>query len=70
MSRFFALLARDFPSSDGEYTREMNWGEFVHFMSGAAGTDRKARATFAFGWCVDWEAELQAARATFPDITY
>ncbi|HVU52786.1 MAG TPA: hypothetical protein VHL80_19025 [Polyangia bacterium] len=70
MSRFFGLLARDFPSSGGKYTRDMDWGEFVHFMSGAAGTDLHALATEAFGWSVEWEAELQAARAAFPRITY
>jgi hypothetical protein len=70
MKNFFALLARDFPSEQGEYTRDMTMGEFVHFMSGAAGTDLKERATFAFGWTVDWEAQLQAARAAFPGITY
>jgi hypothetical protein len=70
MDRFFALLARDFPSRDGRYTRDLDMGEFVHFMSGAAGADLKALATFAFGWSVDWEAQLQAARAAFPGITY
>jgi hypothetical protein len=48
----------------------MTMGEFVHFMSGAAGTDLQERATFAFGWTVDWEAQLQSARAAFPGITY
>jgi hypothetical protein len=70
LSRFFALLARDFPARDGVYTRDLNWGEFVHFMSGAAGVDLKPLATAAFGWPADWETELQAARTTFPQITY
>jgi hypothetical protein len=70
MSRFFALLARDFPSRNGKYTRDLNWGEFVHFMSGAAGADLQPLATQAFGWSVTWEAQLQAARAAFPRITY
>ena len=70
LSRFFALLARDFPSHDGAYARDLDWGEFVHFMSGAAGADLKPLATAAFGWPADWEAELQTARTTFPQITY
>jgi hypothetical protein len=70
LSRFFALLARDFPSRGGAYTRDLNWGEFVHFMSGAAGADLKPLATAAFGWPAAWEAELQTARTTFPQITY
>jgi hypothetical protein len=70
MSRFFALLARDFPSSGGVYTAKLNWGEFVHFMSGAAGADLQPLATSAFGWPDAWQAELVAARAAFPRITY
>jgi hypothetical protein len=70
MNRFFGLLASDFPSSGGKYTRDMNWGEFVHFMSGAAGVDVRPLATEAFGWSVDWQAQLLAARAAFPRITY
>jgi hypothetical protein len=70
MSRFFASLARAFPASGNRYARDMNWGEFVHFMSGAAATDLKAQATAAFGWPAEWEAQWQAARAAFPAITY
>ena len=70
MSRFFGLCARDFPSSGGKYTRDMNWGEFVHFSSGAAGVDLQPLATEAFGWSLDWQAELEAARTAFPRITY
>jgi hypothetical protein len=70
MSRFFTLLARDFPSQGGAYTRDLDWGEFVHFMSGAAGVDLQPLATYAFGWSVTWQAQLVAARAAFPGITY
>jgi hypothetical protein len=70
MGRFFKLLAQDFPSSNGKYTRDMDWGEFVHFMSGAAGADVRPLATEAFGWSVEWQRELVAARAAFPRITY
>jgi hypothetical protein len=70
MNRFFQLLGSDFPSSGGAYSRDMDWGEFVHFMSGAAGVDLLPLATEAFGWSVTWEAELQAARSAFPGITY
>jgi hypothetical protein len=70
MSRFFSLLARDFPSRGGKYTRDLDWGEFVHFMSGAAGADLQPLATHAFGWSVTWQGELEAARVAFPRITY
>jgi hypothetical protein len=70
MSRFFSLLARDFPATGAAYARDMNWGEYVHFMSGAAGTDLEPLATSAFGWPAEWDAELRMARADFPGITY
>jgi hypothetical protein len=70
MNKFFALLSRDFPSSAFTYTRDLNWGEFVHFMSGAAAADLKPLATAAFGWPAEWETQLQQARKDFPRITY
>jgi hypothetical protein len=70
MNRFFTLLARDFPVKGVQYTRDLNWGEFVHFMSGAAGADLKPLATTAFGWPADRETQLQQARKDFPRITY
>jgi hypothetical protein len=70
MNHFFGLLARDFPAQGTKYARDMNWGEFVHFMSGAAATDLKPLATTAFGWPAEWEAQLQMARTDFPRITY
>jgi hypothetical protein len=70
MDRFFALLASDFPVTGAKYTRALNWGEFVHFMSGAAAADLKPLATTAFGWPSTWQAELDKARADFPRITY
>jgi hypothetical protein len=71
MHQFFKLLARDFPAMGSKYARaDMTWGEFVHFMSGAAGEDLKPLATAAFGWTDDLERQLQAARASFPGLTY
>ena len=44
MDRFFRLLAEHFPrDQDGTYTRRMNWGEYIHFTSGAAAADLAAR---------------------------
>jgi hypothetical protein len=71
MVRFFVLLSAHFPTRDGiEYARSLNWGEYVHFTSGAAGTDLRPMATTAFGWPAEWEAQYQKARADFPQITY
>lgn len=78
MANYFRLLSEQFPTElkerDGRlvksYTREMNWGEYIHFMSGAAGHNLKPLATQAFGWPDDWETQYQKARTEFPKIRY
>jgi hypothetical protein len=76
MVNFFRLLSQNFPTElqdDGKikaYSRRMNWGEYIHFMSGAAGTDLKPLATKAFGWPPEWETQYQKARTEFPKIKY
>lgn len=62
--KFFRLLGENIPD------RDMNWGEFVHFWSGAAGVNLKDQATTAFGWSSTYENQLLKARNNFPDITY
>ena len=55
MARFFRLLAQHFPrDADGTYTRRMNWGEYIHFTSGAAAADLRSQAARAFGWPREW----------------
>lgn len=44
----------------------MNWGEFIHFWSGAAGVSLKPLATTAFGWTTDFETQFNQARIDFP----
>ncbi|NII24820.1 hypothetical protein HB364_07010 [Pseudoflavitalea sp. X16] len=71
LSKFFKLLADHFPKNgDGRYTRDLNWGEFIHFWSGAAGTSLKAQATIAFGWPAEWEVQFNNAKTAFPGVTY
>jgi hypothetical protein len=82
LNRFFVLLAQHFPKqtfNNGittypEYTRGMNFGEFVHFWSGAANADLKQLALNAFGskdeQGNDWTAQLKSAKTTFSGITY
>jgi hypothetical protein len=76
MVRFFELLAKHFPKKledNGKYerySRPMNWGEFIHFMSGAAHKDLRPLAKEAFGWPVEWEAQYRKAREDFPEIEY
>jgi hypothetical protein len=76
MVRFFELLARHFPKEPEasekhlRYSRRMNWGEFIHFMSGAAQKDLRPLARKAFGWPADWEVEFSKARIEHPEIRY
>ena len=76
MATFFRLLAQHYPKGpegDGNnlhYTRQMNWGEFLHFMSGAAHADLRPLARKAFGWTDEWEQQFRKARAEFPAIRY
>jgi hypothetical protein len=69
--RFFRLLSESFPKdSNNRYKRQMNWGEFVHFFSGATGKNLKAQAEIAFGWTNEMEKQFVAAQQTFTEITY
>lgn len=71
MVRFFRLLAEHFPrGADTHYLRDLNWGEYLHFTSGAAGGDVTDLARHAFGWPTRWTRELEQARAEFALITY
>lgn len=69
LNRFFDLLAQYFPQHNGEYTRNMNMGEFVHFWSGAAQFSLEAQADTAFGWSRDLEIQFRQAQIDFP-FTY
>lgn len=76
MARFFELASHHYPKApenDGRnvtYTRRMNWGEYIHFMSGAAGKDLRPLAKTAFGWPPEWEAQHRKARVEFRDVRY
>ena len=72
LNRYFTLLSQNFPvSANGvDYSRDMNWGEFVHFWSGATGKNMKAQATIAFGWPSEYETQFNKARIDFPKVTY
>lgn len=69
LNKFLQLVSMYFPKNGKRYSRDMNWGEFVHFWSGAAGVNLKSQATTAFGWPADREAQFNQARIDFP-FTY
>lgn len=80
LNNYFTLLGQYFPKRSvvngtltiTEYTRAMNFGEFVHFWSGAAGVDLKPLALTAFGTLDeqgnDWTLQLDQAKIDFPAI--
>ena len=65
LNNYFTIVAKNFPKNGNNYSRGMNWGEFVWFWSAAAGTDLKPLATQAFGWPAEWEAQYVKAKADF-----
>ncbi len=75
LNKYFTLLSENFPKKDitveygetaKEYSRRATFGEVLHFMSAAAGTDLQDQYTKAFGWNSQREAELNEARQQFP----
>nr|WSZ97371.1 fibronectin type III domain-containing protein [Streptomyces sp. NBC_00857] len=70
LSKYFQVLADNYQKHNGKYARDMNYGEFVHFWSGAAGVNLKARATTAFGWPAEYEQQFKQAQIDFPDVKY
>ena len=70
MANYFRLLSQHYNKRGHNYDGDLNWGEYIHFMSGAAGTNLKAQATTAFGWPDDREAEFVAAQAKYPGVSY
>ncbi|MCD0490480.1 hypothetical protein LPB86_19735 [Pedobacter sp. MC2016-14] len=73
LSKYFQLLAANFPSVNKLYARDINLGEFVHFWSGAAGVNLEARALLAFGasWSNETtQAQFRIAKVAFPNVKY
>jgi hypothetical protein len=79
MVRFFGLLAQHFPKTMQDhgngmhqhYSRNLNLGEFVHFMSGAAQANLLEQGRTAFGANTNnWETQFNQARQAFPGVTY
>ena len=76
LARFFAVTAKNFPTEpenggkNRKYSRDMNFGEYVHFMSGAAGKDLRPLAEKAFGPSRERDAQYAKAKSEFPGVTY
>lgn len=70
LNRFFVLLSQNFPKDGQKHARDMNWGEFIHFWSGAAKTNLQQQATLAFGWTSEYDTQFKDAKKNFTNITY
>ena len=66
---FFGLLEKYYPTTD-QVMGPMNWGEYIHFSSGAARDDLQEQATYAFGWNDTWQGQIEQARVDFSGIEY
>lgn len=66
LANFFVQMAKYLPQKNGDYIGNMNWGEFIHFYSIAAGANLKEQATVAFGWSDEWEMQFVKAQADYP----
>jgi hypothetical protein len=65
-----SLLERYYPAGADKRMPTMNYGQYFHFMSGAAGVDLAPLAREAFEWHADLDEEVASAKKDFPDIEY
>jgi len=70
LNSFFTLLSQHFPKNGNSYARDLNFGEFVHFWSGAARTNLQPLAESAFTWTSEWNTQFLQAQSTFPGLPY
>lgn len=67
---YMTLLQDYYPVDNDGWMPTMSYGQYIHFMSGAAGQNLEPLARNAFEWRPDFDAELAAAKTEFPAITY
>ena len=69
-ANYMTLLQKYYPVGNNGWMPTMNYGQYFHFMSGAAGVDLVPLARQAFMWHPDFDSEIAAAKQDFPDIKY
>jgi hypothetical protein len=69
-ANYQTLLEKYYPVDADNWMPTMNYGQYFHFMSGAAGVDLVPLARTAFQWHPDFDDEIAAAKVDFPDIKY
>lgn len=70
INSFFRSLSLNFVIEGNGYSRDLNFGEFVHFYSAAVGADIQPLAESVFGWNSERNIELLQARTDFPSVNY
>jgi hypothetical protein len=68
--RYLSLLEQYYPASDDLWMPPMSYGQYLHFMSGAAGVDLAPLARGALIWRADFDVQIAVAKLQFPDIQY
>jgi hypothetical protein len=68
--KYLSLLQKYYPAGADTWMPTMNYGQYFHFMSGAAGVDLEPLAREAFQFRPEFEAELASAKKDFPEIKY
>jgi hypothetical protein len=69
-ANYMTLLQKYYPVANDGWMPTMNYGQYFHFMSGAAGVDLVPLSKTAFTWYPGLEDEVTAAKQDFPDIKY
>lgn len=69
-ANYHSLIEKYYPADAGARMPTMNYGQYFHFMSGAAGVDLVPLAREAFEWHEDFDDEIAAAKSDFSQIEY
>jgi hypothetical protein len=64
------LLKLQYPVDSDNWMATANYGQYFHFMSGAANESLESLAREAFEWSPAFDDEISSAKEDFPEITY
>ncbi|MGC4088400.1 MAG: fibronectin type III domain-containing protein [Polyangiaceae bacterium] len=68
-SKYYQLLAQYLPKRISHmFAGEISVGEFLHFMSGAAGVSLESYARTAFKWTPELELQFANAQIMYPEV--
>lgn len=67
---YMTLLQEYAPADADDWMQPLDYGQYFHFMSGAAGHDLEPLAREAFQFRPEFPEEISSAKEDFPEITY